>query len=146
MPVAVLRAQVHLTSVKGLKPTELPPAKATIKVHVASCKGIKVADEADGTSDPYVIVKLPNNATARTKTIHKSVEPKFDETLEFSVDNIDAIAANEKGLTLSLYDKNFLIDEPLGEVEPLLITTSDHDEFTAEALDANHRGVDVRSL
>ena len=75
------------------------------------------ADEADGTSDPYVVAKLPDNATARTQTINKTLEPKFDETLEFNVENLDALVAGDKCLKFAIFDKNFFVDVPLGSVE-----------------------------
>ena len=95
-----------------------PNPKGTLKVHVTSCKGLKVADVADGTSDPYVIVKLPGGATKHTKTIEKTLNPKFDETLEFQISELEALlsAGGGGGLTLAVWDKNFFRDVALGEV------------------------------
>jgi Ca2+-dependent lipid-binding protein len=104
-----------------------PPSKAdekpkpaslsgTLKVHLVSASGLKVADQ--NTSDPYVIARA-GSAEKQSAVVEKTLEPTFNETLELDVGTLDA--AIESGLTLTVYDKNMLrFDVNLGEaVVPL---------------------------
>ena len=97
-------------------------------MHLVSAKGLKAADEAEegakkGSSDPYVVVRLRNGSSGATAkqsaAVEKSVNPKFDETLEFDVRDLQDLLTGEASLTLSVYDKNAFrlsaFDTSLGE-------------------------------
>ena len=97
-------------------------------MHLISAKGLKAADEAEegakkGSSDPYVVVRLRDSgggATAKqSAAVEKSVNPKFDETLEFDVRDLQDLLTDDASLTFSLYDTNknriSALDVSLGE-------------------------------
>ena len=97
-------------------------------MHLISAKGLKAADEAEegakkGSSDPYVVVRLRDSgggATAKqSAAVEKSVNPKFDETLEFDVRDLQNLLSGEASLTFSVYDTNAFrlsaFDTSLGE-------------------------------
>ena len=97
-------------------------------MHLVSAKGLKAADEAEegakkGSSDPYVVVRLRNGGSGATAkqsaAVERSVNPKFDETLEFDVRELQDLLTGEASLTLSVYDKNAFrlsaFDTSLGE-------------------------------
>ena len=97
-------------------------------MHLISAKGLKAADEAEegakkGSSDPYVVVRLRDSgggATAKqSAAVEKSVNPKFDETLEFDVRDLQNLVSDGASLTFSVYDKNAFrlsaFDTSLGE-------------------------------
>ena len=84
-------------------------------MHLVSAKDLKAADAPEGdakkgSSDPYVVVRLRDNgggATAKqSAAVEKSVNPKFDETLEFDVRDLQNLLSEEASLTFSVYDKN----------------------------------------
>ena len=97
-------------------------------MHLISAKGLKKADAPEGhakkgSSDPYVVVRLRDGgggATAKqSSAVEKSINPKFDETLEFDVRDLQDLLTGEASLTLSVYDKNAFrlsaFDTSLGE-------------------------------
>ena len=97
-------------------------------MHLVSAKGLKQVDEAEegakkGSSNPYVVVRLRDGgggATAKqSAAVEKNVNPKFDETLEFDVRDLQNLLSDEASLTFSVYDKNAFrlsaFDTSLGE-------------------------------
>ena len=86
------------------------------------------ADKAEegakkGSSDPYVVVRLRDGgggATAKQSVaVEKSINPKFDQTLEFDVSDLQNLLTDDASLTFSLYDTNknriSALDVSLGE-------------------------------
>ena len=80
-------------------------------MHLVSAKGLKAADEAEegdkkGSSDPYVVVRLRDGGGSATgkqsAAVEKSVNPKFDETLEFDVRDLQHLLNDDASLTFSL--------------------------------------------
>ena len=97
-------------------------------MHLVSAKSLKAVDEAEegakkGSSDPYVVVRLRDGgggATAKqSAAVEKNVNPKFDETLEFDVRDLQYLLSDEASLTFSVYDTNAFrlsaFDVSLGE-------------------------------
>ena len=96
-------------------------------MHLVSAKGLKAVDEAEegakkGSSDPYVVVRLRDGGGSATgkqsAAVEKSVNPKFDETLEFDVRDLQNLVSDGASLTFSMYDKNAFVsafDTSLGE-------------------------------
>ena len=103
------------------------PSFLPLQVHLVSAKDLKAADAPEGdakkgSSDPYVVVRLRDNgggATAKqSAAVEKSVNPKFDETLEFDVRDLQNLVSDGASLTFSVYDKNAFVsafDTSLGE-------------------------------
>ena len=99
-----------------------------LQVHLVSAKGLKAADEAEegakkGSSDPYVVVRLSDGgggaSAKQSAAVEKSVNPKFDETLDFDVRELQNLLTDDASLTFSLYDTNknriSALDVSLGE-------------------------------
>ena len=105
-----------------------PLAYASLQVHLVSAKGLKAADAPEGgakkgSSDPYVVVRLRDSgggaSAKQSAAVEKNVNPKFDETLEFDVRDLQNLLTGEASLTFSVYDKNpfrlSAFDTSLGE-------------------------------
>ena len=97
-------------------------------MHLVSAKGLKAVDEAEegakkGSSDPYVMVRLHDGgggaSAKQSAAVEKNVNPKFDETLEFDVRDLQNLLTDDASLTLSVYDTNknriSALDVSLGE-------------------------------
>lgn len=61
-------------------------ASDRLQVTVVGCQDLKVMD-ISGSSDPYVIVHLPNTAHSnlRTRTVKKCLSPVVNETFAFQI-------------------------------------------------------------
>jgi hypothetical protein len=79
----------------------LPPCDGLLQVTVVSCSNLLPTDSEDHCSDPFVSVSLPVGVPKlqRTKTIKKTLQPVFDQTLTWKV---AAKAAVPRDLVLSL--------------------------------------------
>ena len=112
----------------GGKKFESANPAGVLKVHLVSAKGLKAVDEAQegakkGSSDPYVVVRLRDGGGGATgkqsAAVEKSVNPKFDETLDFDVRELQNLLTDDASLTFSLYDTNknriSALDVSLGE-------------------------------
>jgi len=68
-------------------PTELETYLAggseKVTLHIHSAKGLKKADGMFGKSDPYVKIFSNNKLVGKTKVIKKTLDPVWDEKLEF---------------------------------------------------------------
>lgn len=79
----------------------LPPCDGSLQVTVVSCSNLLPTDSEDHCSDPFVSVSLPVGVPKlqRTRTIKKTLQPMFDQTLTWKV---AAKAAVPRDLVLSL--------------------------------------------
>jgi len=76
-------------------------AIGVLAVTVHRAHGLKNPDKFSGTPDPYTVFSLNNRAElARTKTVHESADPKWNETKYIIVSNLN------DSLTLQVYDFN----------------------------------------
>lgn len=83
----------------------------TLKILLKKGVGLKAAD-LNGKSDPYVIVKC-GGLEQRTKTIQKTLDPVWNETLDFTGSLQQFLRT---GMLLKCFDRDFLTrDDPLGE-------------------------------
>ncbi|OQV14074.1 Extended synaptotagmin-2 [Hypsibius exemplaris] len=83
-----------------------------IRVHVIAGKNLPVADPSligPGSSDPYVKIML-GAKEARTKTIFKSLNPKWDEVFDFIVSE-----AQGQKINFEVYDQDRQQDDFLGK-------------------------------
>ncbi|EGD81121.1 hypothetical protein PTSG_11158 [Salpingoeca rosetta] len=86
----------------------------TLEVHVASASALDARDYG-GVSDPYVVLEL-GNFKQRTRTIHKTINPDFDQLFMFPVTDVFDV------LRVRVYDEDRgSSDDFLGAVDiPLL--------------------------
>ena len=63
--------------------TYLTGGSEKVTVHIHSAKGLKKADGMFGKSDPYVKIFSNNKLVGKTKVIKKTLDPVWDEKLEF---------------------------------------------------------------
>jgi Ca2+-dependent lipid-binding protein len=115
-------------------------AIGVVAVTIHNAHGLKNPDKFSGTPDPYVTVSL-NNAKelARTKTIHESNSPRWNETLYIIVTNYT------DSLTLQVYDYNDVRkDKQLGTATFALDrfeAAADHENMSMDVLaNGKHRG------
>lgn len=87
-----------------------------LKIHLISAANLPACD-SNGLSDPYVKLHLlPGIAKAtklRSKTVYKSLNPKFDEFLQY--DGIDSDDLAEKTLRLTVLDEDKFSFDFIGE-------------------------------
>ena len=87
------------------------PTPGLLKIMLKRGVGLKAAD-FNGKSDPYVIVRT-GGMEKKSKVIQKTLDPVWNESIEFYGDLNDFIAT---GLTLRVFDKDtFTRDDPLGD-------------------------------
>lgn len=79
-----------------------------LDVHLKAAQGL-LAKDACGTSDPYVKFKIANQIVAKSRTIARSLEPKWDECFVLPIEDI------HQPLVLKVYDHDYLLsDDYLG--------------------------------
>ena len=102
----------------------------TLKVHLMSASGLAAKDKG-GTSDPFVNCKLGKKAR-KSKTLQKTLDPEWDETLEF-VSKVSLKQVMKNGLLLDLMDEDKgMLDsnDLLGKVTADLSALSSTNEIT----------------
>ena len=88
-------------------------AVGTLGVTVLNATGLKAMDR-NGFSDPYVKVSVAG-VTKKTKTMKKTLSPRWDEFMEFPGRLSDLIASP---LELRVFDYDTLSrDDPMGAAE-----------------------------
>jgi len=66
-------------------------ASSDDKLSITIIKGTKLAaKDSNGLSDPYIIVKIEEQQV-KTKTIHKTLEPYWNETFVFNVSGLNYV-------------------------------------------------------
>ena len=114
----------------------------TLQVHLLSASGLKAAD--GDASDPYVVATL-GESEKQSKVVEKTLEPTFDEVIEFDVAALEGMIAN--GLTLTVYDKNMLrFDVNLGEALVPLDALRKHASLLPTSAALSEQGSIVYSL
>ena len=63
-----------------------------------------VAKDKGGTSDPYVLIELGKEKKQRTKTIKKTLNPTFNESLTYDFDLIDDVNIHNCVCQLEVWD------------------------------------------
>ena len=89
-----------------------------LRVRLHRAKGLRAADR-NGKSDPYVVAHLAGSKLKqRSKTVRKTLEPVWDEVLEFDCTLTDLLAQQ---LVFKVYDWDRLsLNDLLGEVSAVL--------------------------
>ena len=77
----------------------------TLTVHVKSARDLIKADFA-GLSDPYAVIRMPGQSQKRTSTQKKTLNPDWDEKLEFDCDLQTVLAAP---MVVQLFDEDFSV-------------------------------------
>lgn len=79
-----------------------------LDVHLKEAQAL-LAKDACGTSDPYVKFKIDNQIVAKSQTITRTLDPKWDEYFVFPIDDI------HQDLVIKVYDYDYLLsDDYLG--------------------------------
>ena len=92
----------------------------TLKLQLQSASGLKAVDKGN-SADPYVVAKL-GKKSKQSKVIKQTLEPAWDETLEF-VTKVSLKTVIKNGLVLELKDKdNGMLDsdDMMGTVNAVL--------------------------
>ncbi|KAF6163526.1 hypothetical protein GIB67_002531 [Kingdonia uniflora] len=77
-----------------------------LRVHVS--QGIDLAIRDISSSDPYVVIKM-GKQKLKTRVVKQSVNPKWNEDLTL------AVADPNLPIKLTVYDKDMLLDDKMGE-------------------------------
>jgi Ca2+-dependent lipid-binding protein len=90
---------LNIAQMLGGAPIDTAIGVLAVTIHRAH--GLKNPDKFSGTPDPYTVVSIDNRVElARTKTIHESADPKWNETKYIIVTNLN------ESLTLQVFDYN----------------------------------------
>uniref|UniRef100_A0A8D3DD64 Multiple C2 and transmembrane domain containing 1 n=1 Tax=Scophthalmus maximus TaxID=52904 RepID=A0A8D3DD64_SCOMX len=78
-----------ITDCTNAEPTPRPPSPAMYQLDVVLKKGNNLAiRDRTGTSDPYVKFKIAGKEVFRSKTIHKNLNPVWDERASLHVETL----------------------------------------------------------
>lgn len=117
---------------------DVPPRmleKGKLRVHLIGGSGLAAADN-NGLSDPYVKLTL-GAMKHKSKTVHKTLDPKWEEAFEFR-GTLKELTAQR--LRLETFDHDtFSKDDPLGSVEVSLAALEVVDEKAVTA-PLSHKG------
>lgn len=83
-------------------------APVTLTAHVVCGKDLKAMDR-NGTSDPYVVLKV-GQSTVKTRVVQKTLNPEWNETFQLLCSDVGT-----QVLTVSVYDKDLLVDDLIGQ-------------------------------
>ena len=91
-----------------------PPLPAIVRVSILKARSL-IAMDRGGTSDPYAVATLsslgPKDKKARTRVVSKDLHPVWNEV--FDLESRDIF---NDSLTLSVFDKDLLSDDVIGNV------------------------------
>ena len=97
--------------------------RASVRVKILQAKGLAAKHSCKSKSDPYAILRI-GAVERRTKTIHRSLAPSFNETFEFC-----SISREHALLRVALYDADPLTEDHfLGEVIVPVCSINEDDE------------------
>ena len=85
-----------------------PVCSGTLRVEVIACSNLLPAD-ANGKADPFVSIALEHSVekTAKTKTVSKTLNPVFKQTLELHVDlAVDSDSSHSWELEMQAWDRD----------------------------------------
>ncbi|KAI5842793.1 C2 domain-containing protein [Tricharina praecox] len=90
---------LEIAKMLGGAPIDTAIGVLAVTIHRAN--GLKNSDKFSGTPDPYAVVTINQRAElARTKTVHESTEPKWNETKYIILSNLN------DSLDLQFFDYN----------------------------------------
>ncbi|KAF4074517.1 hypothetical protein AMELA_G00240210 [Ameiurus melas] len=137
-----------LTGINTVVPSNAdPPALVSpgmYQLDIVLKKGINLAiRDRGGTSDPYVKFKIAGKEVFRSKTIHKNLNPVWDEKVTLLVDNI------REPLYVKVFDYDFgLQDDFMGSAHLYLESLEQHRslDVTLELKDPHYPDHNLGSL
>ncbi|MFT7806715.1 multiple C2 and transmembrane domain-containing protein 2-like [Arapaima gigas] len=88
-------------------PSVLPQKTFYLIIILKEGKNLVVRDRC-GTSDPYVKFKLDGKTVYKSKVVYKNLNPKWNESFSYPVQNLD------QKLFIKVYDRNFTSDVFMG--------------------------------
>lgn len=125
---------VELAKMMAGAPTDTAIGVLQVTLHRAH--GLKNSDKFSGTPDPYATISLNDRAVlAKTKTIHESADPRWNETKFILINNFN------DPLTINVFDYNDIRkDKELGKATFALdVLEKDpvHENLTLEVISNN---------
>ncbi|XP_036953082.1 multiple C2 and transmembrane domain-containing protein 1 isoform X4 [Acanthopagrus latus] len=80
---------INIVGPSNAEPTPRPPSPAMYQLDIVLKKGNNLAiRDRTGTSDPYVKFKIAGKEVFRSKTIHKNLNPVWDERVSLLVETL----------------------------------------------------------
>ncbi|KAM9361085.1 multiple C2 and transmembrane domain-containing protein 1 [Symphorus nematophorus] len=80
---------INIVGPSNAEPTPRPPSPAMYQLDIVLKKGNSLAiRDRTGTSDPYVKFKIAGKEVFRSKTIHKNLNPVWDERVSLLVETL----------------------------------------------------------
>ncbi|XP_075895241.1 multiple C2 and transmembrane domain-containing protein 1 isoform X3 [Nelusetta ayraudi] len=80
---------INIVEPSNAEPTPRPPSPAMYQLDIVLKKGNNLAiRDRTGTSDPYVKFKIAGKEVFRSKTIHKNLNPVWDERVSLLVETL----------------------------------------------------------
>ncbi|KAL1520983.1 hypothetical protein AB1Y20_022541 [Prymnesium parvum] len=135
-------AKPHEAAIKSVSAPRATPASASshhpqrdlsekgkLKVHLVRGSGLLAADK-NGFSDPYVVAKL-GKATKKSKVIKKTLNPEWNETLEFGGVSLGDLIETSLSLHVWDYDGMTSRADDMGEVTVGLAWLAQEDAYEA---------------
>ncbi|KAF2263568.1 tricalbin [Lojkania enalia] len=132
---------------KMLAGNPVDQAIGVLQVTFHGAQGLKNPDKFSGTPDPYAVVSINNrNELGRTKTVHESANPRWNETMNIIITSL------KDSLTINIFDYNDIRkDKELGTATfalEQLEEDDDHENLHLEVMSGGRpRGIlqcDVR--
>ncbi|XP_032372474.1 multiple C2 and transmembrane domain-containing protein 1 isoform X3 [Etheostoma spectabile] len=82
-------SSINIVGPSNAEPPPQPPSPAMYQLDIVLKKGINLAiRDRTGTSDPYVKFKVAGKEVFRSKTIHKNLNPVWDERVSLLVETL----------------------------------------------------------
>ncbi|XP_013858988.1 multiple C2 and transmembrane domain-containing protein 2 [Austrofundulus limnaeus] len=85
-----------------------PLQRYLLIINLKDGQNLVIRDKRSGTSDPYVKFKLDGKQIYKSKTVHKNLNPRWNESFSYPLRDRDQL------VEVRVYDKNLTSDEFMG--------------------------------
>ncbi|XP_077455955.1 multiple C2 and transmembrane domain-containing protein 1 isoform X7 [Stigmatopora argus] len=127
---AVGRSHMGITTVEPCNAEPPPPSPAMYQLDIVLKKGNNLAiRDRTGTSDPYVKFKIAGKEVFRSKTIHKNLNPVWDERTSLLVESL------REPLYVKVFDYDFGLQDDFMGSAYLYLESLEHQRTLEVSLD-----------
>ncbi|XP_068166517.1 multiple C2 and transmembrane domain-containing protein 1 isoform X1 [Antennarius striatus] len=121
---------INIVGPSNVEPTPQPPSPAMYQLDIVLKKGSGLAiRDRTGTSDPYVKFKIGGKEVFRSKTIHKNLNPVWDERVSLLVETL------KDPLYVKVFDYDFGLQDDFMGSAYLHLESLEHQRMLDVTLD-----------